>query len=151
MHEIMSDAEAMRYWSSLPHGDREVTAKWFEEMLTEASGRDLFVAEHEGRVVGRLGIWQVPEVTFIFHPNAWGQGLAYEAVSALITHTFATRDTDRLTADVDPRNERSLRLLGKLGFVETHRAERTFCVAGEWADSVYLELKRDVTPNSEGA
>ena len=50
--------------------------------------------------------------------------------------------TDRLTADVDPRNAASLRVLGKLGFVETGRAERTFLLGDEWCDSVYLALPR---------
>ena len=141
MYAIMSDTETMRYWSSLPHATREVTAHWFEEMLTEAPGRDLFVAEHEGRVVARLGMWQAPEITFIFHRDVWGLGLAQEAMTALVAHAFED-GASRLTADVDPRNERSLRLLHRLGFVETHRAERTFRLGDEWADSVYLELLR---------
>ena len=131
----------MRYWSSLPHATREVTAPWFEEMLTAAPGRDLFVAEHEGRVVARLGMRQAPEITFVFHRHVWGLGLAHEAMSAFVDHAFED-GADRLTADVDPRNERSLRLLRRLGFLETHRAERTFRLGDEWADSVYLELQR---------
>ena len=68
-----------------------------------------------------------------------------EAMAAVVAHVFATRpDVDALTADVDPRNERSLRLLEKLGFERTGFAKRTFCLAGEWADSVYLTLKRPV-------
>lgn len=139
MHAIMSDARAMRYWSSLPHENRDVTAEWFTEMLVEAPGRDLFVAEHEGRVIGRLGLWQAPEVGFIFHPDSWGQGLGYEAMSAFVAHSFARPELDQLTADVDPRNAA---LLHKLGFVETGTAERTFLVGDEWCDSIYLALAR---------
>jgi len=43
-----------------------------------------------------------------------------------------------LTADVDPRNAASLRLLARLGFVETGRAQRTFRWRDEWCDSIYL-------------
>ena len=47
-----------------------------------------------------------------------------------------------LTAEVDPRNAGSLRLLARLGFRETHRAERTLLWRDEWCDSVYLARPR---------
>ena len=46
-------------------------------------------------------------------------------------------------AAVDPRNHRCLALLTQLGFKETGRAERTFCIGGEWSDSVYLVLEKE--------
>jgi ribosomal protein S18 acetylase RimI-like enzyme len=49
---------------------------------------------------------------------------------------------DAITADVDPRNVASLRLLARLGFEETGRAARTCQVGDEWQDSVYLALRR---------
>ena len=49
---------------------------------------------------------------------------------------------EAIKADVDPRNQGSLRLLARLGFVETHRAGRTWLVGDEWCDSVYLALPR---------
>jgi ribosomal-protein-alanine N-acetyltransferase len=51
-------------------------------------------------------------------------------------------DVPQLTADLDPRNEASLRLLDKLGFQVTGQAERTFFTHGEWADSVYVACPR---------
>jgi len=64
-----------------------------------------------------------------------------EAMRALIPHLFAGGLT-RLTADADPRNAASIGLLTSLGFTETHRADRTYCIAGEWSDSVYFTLDR---------
>jgi RimJ/RimL family protein N-acetyltransferase len=48
----------------------------------------------------------------------------------------------QLTAEVDPRNAASLRLLAKLGFRETHRAVRTLLWKDEWCDSIYLARPR---------
>ena len=79
------------------------------------------------------------------HPAYWGQGFAAEACRAVIAHMFAVYDLDAITADVDPRNEASLRLLERLGFVETGRATATYEIEGEISDSVYLALSR---PNS---
>lgn len=47
-------------------------------------------------------------------------------------------------ADVDPRNESSIRLLKGFGFVETGRAERTFETGLGWCDSVYFALERPI-------
>ena len=76
------------------------------------------------------------------HPEYWGRGIATEAARAFIDYAFEARAVDQLTADVDPRNSASLRVLAKLGFVETGRAERTFLLGEEWCDSVYLALPR---------
>ncbi len=104
---------------------------------------DDFVIEHRGRVIGKAGCWRMPEVGFILHPDYWGQGLILEAMTAAIAHAFARwPDVAALEAEADPRNLGSLAVLAKLGFVEVRRAERTWRVAGEWSDSVYLALPR---------
>ncbi len=90
----------------------------------------------------KAGCWRLAEVGFILHPDHWGQGLATEALSAAIPHVFATLAVEALTAEVDPRNAASLRVLDRLGFRETHRAARTILVGDEWCDSVYLQLPR---------
>jgi len=142
IYAIMSDPRAMRYWSSLPHENRDVTARFIADMLVEAPDRDLFMVEQDGQVIGRLGVWKFPEVGFIFHPRTWGQGIGYEAMSAFTAHCFARPEVGELTADVDPRNAASIGLLTKLGFVETGRAERTFLIGDEWCDSIYMALPR---------
>lgn len=71
-----------------------------------------------------------------------GQGYASEASEAFIAHVFGTTAAEKLVADVDPRNGASLRVLNRLGFYETGRAERTFLLGDEWCDSIYLQLDR---------
>ena len=143
MFEIMSDPRAMRYWSTLPHADRGVTRVWLDRMIArnEAGGED-FLIEHQGRVVGDVGAGRLPEFGFMLHPGVWGRGFATEASAAFIDHVFRTTPVTELTSDVDPRNAASLRVLGKLGFVETGRAARTFLLGEEWCDSIYLALPR---------
>lgn len=142
-HAILSDPVAMRFWSSLPHPDLERTKAWLDSMIADGPplGED-FVIEHEGRVIGKAGCWRLPEIGYILHPAYWGRGFAAEACGAAIAHIFATYDLDAITADVDPRNQASLRLLARLGFVETGRATATYDVGGEISDSVYLALRR---------
>jgi RimJ/RimL family protein N-acetyltransferase len=141
-HLILSDPQAMRYWSTPPHRDVAETEAWIASTIAAvAAGEgDDFIAEHQGRVIGKAGIWSGNELGMIFASNCWGHGFGSEAVSAIIARAFG-RGLPAITADVDPRNEKSLRLLTRLGFRETGRAQRTLKVGEEWVDSVYLELK----------
>ena len=141
MHRLLSDATAMRFWSSLPHEKLEETETWMGSMIAPgADESDDFIVTLEGAVIGKLGCWRLPEVGFLFDPVVWGRGYATEAMQAFIARR-RKEGSPALTADVDPRNLRSIRLLERCGFVETHRAERTFNIGGEWVDSVYLTLK----------
>ena len=143
LHAVFREPRAMRYWSTPPHAELSETERWLDSMISaDPQASDDFVIEREGVVIGKAGAWRLPEIGFILHPSFLGQGLANEALSAVITHLFADRGLDHLTADVDPRNQASLRLLARLGFVETGRAERTWRVGEEWCDSVYLALDR---------
>ena len=143
LHEVYSQPRAMRYWSTPPHLDLEQTRVWLDSMIqAPPDSSDDYVIEHDGRVIGKAGCWRVPEIGYILHPDAWGQGLAREALTAVIDHAFAGFPIPAIIADVDPRNAASLRLLGRLGFLETHRAARTWLVGDEWCDSVYLALAR---------
>lgn len=143
LHQVFSHPAAMRYWDSPPYQSVDQTRRLLTQMVAAPPGEsDDFVIEHEGRAIGKAGCWCLDELGFILHPGHWGRGLAHEALSAVIPHNFASLPIDRIKADVDPRNGASLRLLARLGFVETGRAARTIQVGDEWCDSVYLELPR---------
>ena len=59
-----------------------------------------------------------------------------EAVGAAIDHVFRTCGIDTLTADVDPENAASIRLLERLGFVRTGFAERTWNIGGVCGETI---------------
>lgn len=145
IHTILSDPRAMRFWSTPPHHDIEQSREWLAAMVSApADVGDDYIIEHDGMLIGKAGCWRLPEIGYIFRPEAWGQGFGFEALAAVIPRIFARHAIEEIIADVDPRNAGSLALLAKLGFVETHRAERTVQVGDEWCDSVYLSLRRPV-------
>jgi ribosomal-protein-alanine N-acetyltransferase len=140
-HAILSDPEAMRYWSTPPHRALSETIDWVGRTVAAvaAGEADDFIVLNEGRIVGNAGLWHGSELGMIFDRRCWGQGFAGEALRAVIERAFGLGHAS-IKADVDPRNEKSLHLMLKLGFVETHRAERTMQIGEAWVDSVYLEL-----------
>lgn len=141
LHAVFSNPEAMKYWSTLPHDTLSQTAGFINDMMSiPLEAGEEFVVEYDGIVIGKAGFWKRPEIGYIFHPVYWGMGLAGEAISALIAHGFETRKMTEIIADVDPRNAASIRMLNKLGFRETHRAQNTTQLGDEWCDSVYLKL-----------
>jgi ribosomal-protein-alanine N-acetyltransferase len=144
MHAVLSDEQAMRYWSTGPHSDFAETERWLDSMIAVPSeDSDDFVVTLGGEVIGKLGAWRLPEIGFIFGSGHWGRGYAAEAMRAFLDHMFHPRAVEFLTADVDPRNTAALKLLTDNGFVETGRAAGTWETHIGRCDSVYLRLDRD--------
>ena len=140
MHAIMSNPTAMRYWSTPPHASLNETERWMASMIdVDPAVSDDFILTVDGGLIGKLGAWKLPEVGFLIDPRHWGKGYAAEAMSAFVERRRSMGSSE-LTADVDPRNTASLRLLQRVGFEETHRAKGTWQVGDELCDSVYLRL-----------
>lgn len=110
--------------------------------------------ESEGlsEVIGKAGIWRDTEIGFLLHRDYWRQGLMREAMEALLPYYFGPVEKggiglEVVTADTDPRNEATIGFLQRVGFEVTGREKKTFQVGGEggeWVDSVYLGLRREV-------
>lgn len=140
---IFRDQRAMRYWSTPPHENPERTQENLDRMIASGSERLVyFVIEYLGTAIGTAGMHHENEVGFILHPDHWRQGIVTEAMQAIIPYLFATTDAAQLTADADPRNTASINCLKSLGFYVTSTARNTFCINGEWSDSVYFALPR---------
>lgn len=143
LNAVYGDARAMRYWSSLPHADLSETAEWLAGLVDAPPGPTrYFVVDRDGRAIGTAGMHRDHEIGFILHPDHWRQGLGHEILEALIPYLFDLTGAEALTAETDPRNTGSMALLAAVGFRETGRAERTFCIDGEWSDSVYFQMDR---------
>lgn len=140
LHAIMADPETMRFWSTPPHATLAETRAWLDSMIAaDPAAADDFMLEQDGELIGKLGGWRLPEIGFLLRRDRWGQGLASEALATFITRA-ASLGVPFLTADVDPENAASLKLLERAGFVETGRASATWEVGGRLCDSVYLRL-----------
>ena len=149
LSRVFSNADAMRYWSHPAHESRSKTEKTLKGMIASSAETGLeFVIERSGEVVGKAGLWRIAELGYILHPDHWGQGLAREALEAIISATWERYpDLNEITAEIDPRNIASARLLTHFGFELTHSARATIQIKGEWCDSDYYTLLR---PDPDG-
>ena len=66
----------------------------------------------------------------------------HEALSALLRYAFADLDLNRVEADTDSRNQRSARLLRRLGFSQERLFRERCIVDGEISDAAMYGLLR---------
>ncbi|MCC7358692.1 MAG: GNAT family N-acetyltransferase [Anaerolineales bacterium] len=76
-------------------------------------------------LIRRAGLEDV-DVGYAFLPQHWGNGYALEAAQACVRYGLTTLGLRRVVAIVSPGNERSIRLLEKLGL----RYEKTITLPG---------------------
>jgi ribosomal-protein-alanine N-acetyltransferase len=108
----------------------------------------IFGREHPaGRVIGvcnftfiMRGAFQACYLGYNLDHRAVGQGLMFEALAASIRYVFDELSLHRVMANYMPRNERSGRLLRRLGFnVEGYARDYLF-IAGAWEDHLLTAL-----------
>ena len=132
LHDAFCDADAMRYWSGPPHTSVEQSLDQIRRNVGERDSQAVAitrVADPEEALGWVVLIDRKPEVVeigYFLRPDAQGQGLAREAVAAMVDHAFTTRGVRRVYADTDPDNHGSVRLLRALGFTEEGR------LRGQW-------------------
>lgn len=87
---------------------------------------------------------RVGEFGYMVNPDFWGQGYAFEGAKAILDYAFGDGAFHRVTAQIDHRNEPSIKLAEKLGL----RREATFVeherLKGELVtDHIYAILARE--------
>jgi RimJ/RimL family protein N-acetyltransferase len=150
LFEIFSNREVTRYWGWPALEDIAAATELVRSIHGMFEQRSLFqwgvVRRDLDQVIGTSTLAHVDprngraELGFALHRGHWGQGFAGEAVTALIQFAFGPLGLRRLEADVDPRNDRSLALLQRLGFVREGYLRERWNVNGEIQDAVFCGL-----------
>ena len=82
------------------------------------------------------GAFQACHLGYGVAVRAQGQGIMHEALQACLAWAFGELGLHRVMANHLPRNERSARLLARLGFEREGYAKRYLKIAGVWEDHV---------------
>lgn len=108
--------------------------------------------EDEHRVIGDCSITitsiddRQAEVGFVFHPRYHGRGFATRAVHAAVGYAFRELGMRRIVAATDVRNERSWKLLERIGMRREGQVRRDSRVKGEWVDDFIYAMRDDEWP-----
>ena len=153
---IFGDDDVMEFWSSPPLANMPAATALVDEIHRLFAARELFqwgiCPRQTNRVIGTCTLLNIDlthqraELGIALARSAWGCGYATEALELLVGFAFRTLDLHRLEADIDPENERSLRLFESQGFArEGHLRERWHHL-GELRDTILLGLLRREWP-----
>jgi RimJ/RimL family protein N-acetyltransferase len=150
LHTIFSDPEVARFLAIPRHRDRVDTERFLASIDEGFRTGSLYQwgIEHAGHLAGTCTLGGIDwgnrraEIGFALGRARWGQGLMPDALRALLAHAFGPLNLHRIEADVDPRNEASLRLLERLGFRREGYLRERYFKDGEIQDSVLLGLLR---------
>ena len=82
------------------------------------------------------GVFQACFLGYSVHNQFEGQGIMAEALDAAIQFVFKHLKLHRVMANYMPRNERSGKLLRKLGFTVEGYARDYLKIAGKWEDHI---------------
>jgi RimJ/RimL family protein N-acetyltransferase len=119
---------------------------WFQYAIELKADRflvgDVGVSLHENLMQAELG--------FTLAGDRQGHGYATEAVRAVLGDLFERRGLHRVSAECDARNDRSARLLRRLGFVQEGHLRQATWLKGEWTDDLVFGLLAAEWPPSDG-
>lgn len=151
LFEYLSDKEVVKYE---PYGP--MTLHETEENLKWRIGTDEMVAvelKKSHKMIGNVYMgkreFEALETGYVFNRNYWGNGYAAESCRALIRQAFSN-GVHRIYAECDPCNEKSWKLLERLGFQrEAHLRKNVYFRKDEngkaiWKDTyIYARLNDD--------
>lgn len=118
LHVIFTEPGVRRYLFD----DVLLTRKETQEHVTAAREHGAWVICLDGVVVGLVFLRPLGrdrELMIAVCERCWGRGVAFEAARAAIRHGFDVLQLGRIRATVDLPNERSHRLMTRLGFRAT--------------------------------
>jgi ribosomal-protein-alanine N-acetyltransferase len=150
LYAVFSDPEVMRFWSHAAWPHQDEAEIYLESIHRGFEQGDLFqwgiALRATDQVIGTATLYGIDhgqgraEIGFALARAHWGRRYAREALTVLIEHAFGALGLRRLEADVDPRNQGSLRTLEALGFRREGYLRQRWRVAGELQDSVIMGL-----------
>ena len=104
----------------------------------------------DGKIIGTVGFSSISlsnnsaEIGYVLNRKFWGQGIACEAVLAVLDFGFKRMDFNRIEALIFPENQRSKRVLLKCGFQCEGIRRSAMLVKGEYRDvEVFSILKKE--------
>ena len=150
LFDIFSDHEVMKYWNTAPWSSID-EARSFITSSVEAMNINTELTlgiylKESGQLLGKIMLFNYQkesrraEIGFGVSRKFWGQGIVFEAGSALVNHAFNALHLRRIEAEIDPNNTSSGKALDRLGFVKEGHLRQRWEVNGVVSDSALYGL-----------
>lgn len=108
------------------------------------------IRKDTGELIGDVGIHFLEsgslqvEIGCTLNFNQHGNGFATEALTETLNFLFRKLNKHRVIASIDPRNEKSIKLVERIGMHREAHFRKSLWIKNEWLDDlVYAILKED--------
>ncbi len=152
--KYLSDEEVMKYYGLEPFQtieDAWSEISWYQSIKANQTGiRWGITLKEQGKVIGSCGFHNIvsqhfrTEIGFELSKEYWGQGIAAEAVDAIIRHGFEQMEFQRIEALIELPNIPSQKLVEKKAFKREGLLRKYEYTCGKFDDLyMYALLKED--------
>ena len=123
---------------------REELREW---LLEEKPGQRWYIIQTKnglrvGQLVAREKEDNTIHIGYRVTPPARNKGHCTAAVRTVVNHFFSETDADKITAEANPRNTASIRVLENAEFTQTCYKKKAVEINGVWMDGAVYELKK---------
>ena len=144
MYEYASRQDVTRYLTWYPHPDRDYTREYLQ-YLGGRYAMGMFydwavIYTPDQKMVGTCGFTAFncsadsAEVGYVLNPEYWGQGIATEALNRVIRFGFEELGLHRIEAKFIRENERSRRVMEKVGMTFEGISREAMLIKGKYLD-----------------
>lgn len=137
--ESIADAEKWLHTASESY-DKEIGINWG------------IVEKQSNNFIGYFGFWRMipehcrAEIGYALKPECWGKGYMYETINRMVRFGFNEIKLHSIEANVNPDNEKSKKVLERIGFIKEAYFRENYLFDGKFLDSViYSLLEKDLT------
>jgi len=144
MYEYACRSDVTKYLTWNPHPDRDYTREYLQYLGGRYAAGMFYdwaiIYEPDGKMVGTCGFTSFnctsdsAEVGYVLNPEYWGKGIAPEALNRVLQFGFEELKLHRIEAKFMKGNQRSRRVMEKVGmrFEGIHR--QSMLVKGSFVD-----------------
>lgn len=107
------------------------------------------ILANTGDFIGLAGMtlsndkFRLGEIYYKLLPEHWGKGYATEVTKSLIVAGFENFQLHKVEAGVATDNERSIRVLEKVGMIREGLRRKVLPIRGEWKDNYHYAIVED--------
>lgn len=150
MYRYASRGDVTKYLLWSPHPDRAYTREYLEYLNTRYAAGAFYdwaiTLRESGRMIGTCGFASIDapndcaEIGYVLNPDYRGQGIAAEAVRAVLAFGFECLLLHRVEARFIEGNDASLRVMQKVGMTFEGYRRESMMIKGSYRNIGYCSI-----------
>ncbi|MEJ2505762.1 MAG: GNAT family N-acetyltransferase [Ignavibacteriaceae bacterium] len=156
IHQIRSNDDVMKFMdvtrTKSVNDAKRLIRNVREDYKNEKGVSWAVIHKNSKRFIGYAGFWRMQpqhcrgEIGYALKPEYWGKGFMTETLKTIIDFGFHKMNLHSIEANVNPKNQKSKKLLKRLGFRKEAYFRENYLFEGKFLDSeIYSLLKKDLS------